>query len=142
MKRSQTERFERAYRRLWGALNRPDDPDLSQHERRLLHHVPAAGGVSLTWLAAHLALPKSTTSVLVKSLERRGFVRRTRDPEDERRLAIVLTEEGRRRVEADTVLDPERLRAALAALAPGERRSLLAVLELLARAAEQLEPRR
>ena len=142
MKRSQTERFERAYRRLWGALNRPDDPDLSQHERQLLQHIPAGGGVSLTWLAAHLALPKSTTSVLVKSLERRGFVRRTRDPEDERRLSIVLTGEGRRRVEADTVLDPERLRAALTALTPGERRNLLAALERLAGAAEQLEPRR
>ena len=142
MKRSQTEQFDRAYRRLWGALNRPDDPDLSQHERQLLHHVPPDGGVSLSWLAAHLALPKSTTSVLVKSLERRGFVRRARDRKDERRLAIVLTEEGRRRVEADTVLEPARLRAALAALAPGERRSLLAALERLAEAAEQLEPRR
>jgi hypothetical protein len=36
-------------------------------------------------------------SVAVKDLERRGFVRRRRDARDERRLAIVLTAEGRRR---------------------------------------------
>ena len=100
------ERFERAYRRVWGALHRGDEPGLSQHERQLLHHVPAAGGVALTDLARHLALPKSTASVVVKDLERRGFVRRRRDARDERRLAIVLTAEGRRRVAADTVLEP------------------------------------
>jgi MarR family transcriptional regulator, organic hydroperoxide resistance regulator len=132
------ERFERAYRRIWGALHRGDDPELSQHERQLLHHVPARGGVALTALARHLALPKSTASVVVKDLERRGFVRRRRDARDERRLAIVLTAEGRRRVAADTVLEPDRLADALAAL-PGERRAaLLAGLEALAEAGERL----
>src|SRR5690242_16714764 len=69
MNRTDSERFEQAYRSLWGALHRSDDPELSQHERQLLHHVPAQGvGVSLIELARHLALPKSSASVLVKSL--------------------------------------------------------------------------
>ena len=131
------ERFERAYRRIWGALHRGDEPGLSQHERQLLHHVPAEGGVALTDIARHLLLPKSTASVAVKDLERRGFVRRRRDARDERRLAIVLTAEGRRRVAADTVLEPERLARALAALPPPRRAALLAGFEALADAAEQ-----
>jgi DNA-binding MarR family transcriptional regulator len=138
--RSDAERFEAGYRRLWGALHRGDDPDLSQHERQLLHHVPAEGGVALTWLARHLALPKSTTSVLVKDLARRGFVERARDPDDERRLAIVLTPEGRRRVAADSVLEPDRLATALAALPERQRAPLLRGLERLAEAAERLRP--
>src|SRR5256885_6718159 len=97
MKGSAAERFEELYRRIWGALNRPDDPDLGQHARQLLHHVPAEGAVSLTALAEHLALPKSTASVLIKELARRGFVHRARDSEDERRLAIALTDQGRAR---------------------------------------------
>jgi DNA-binding MarR family transcriptional regulator len=133
---SEAERFERSYRRIWGTLNRPDDPDLSQHERQLLHHVPASGGVALTWLARHLGLPKSTTSVLLKDLERRGFLRRLRDAEDERRLAVVLTHEGQLRAESDTVLEPARLAAALQRLRPAEREALLAGLELLAAAAD------
>jgi DNA-binding MarR family transcriptional regulator len=94
--------------------------------------------VALIDLARHLALPKSTASVVVKDLERRGFVRRRRDARDERRLAIVLTAEGRRRVAADTVLEPEPLAQALDALAAGRRAQLLDAIEALADAAERL----
>jgi DNA-binding MarR family transcriptional regulator len=135
---SETERFERAFRRVWGALHRGDDPELSQHERQLLHHVPVRGGIALTALATHLALPKSTASVVVKDLERRGYVRRTRDARDERRLAIVLSAHGRRVVEADTVLDPDALARALAALPEAERGALLGAMESLADAGERV----
>jgi DNA-binding MarR family transcriptional regulator len=135
---SDTERFERAFRRVWGALHRGDDPRLSQHERQLLHHVPERGGIALNALAAHLALPKSTASVVVKDLERRGYVRRARDARDERRLAIVLSAQGRRVVEADTVLEPDALGRALAALPAGERRALLDAMEALADAGERV----
>ena len=61
---SDAARFERAYRRVGVALGRGDDPDLTAFERRLLVQVPGLGGVSLTWLARELGLPKSTASVL------------------------------------------------------------------------------
>jgi DNA-binding MarR family transcriptional regulator len=140
MNGSDAERFEIAYRAIWGALNRNDDPDLGQHERQLLHHVPATGGMALTALADHLALPKSSTSVLVKDLARRGFVRRVRDSADERRLALTLTAKGRRRVEADTVLRPDALAAALAALPQRRRQDLLAGMEALADRAARTAP--
>lgn len=136
VKGSDAEQFESLYRRLWHALNRPDDPDLGQHARQLLHHLPNDGAVSLTWLAEHLALPKSTTSVIAKDLSRRGFIRRVRDAADERRLAITLTAKGRDRLTADTVLDPAGLAAALARLAPEVRAAMLAGLIQLADAAE------
>jgi DNA-binding MarR family transcriptional regulator len=117
------------------ALHRGDEPDLSQHERQVLHHVPAEGGIQLSRVAWHLALPKSTASVLVKDLERRGFLVRRRDPQDERRLAITLTPEGQARVRADSVLDLDGLAAALAALPEAERRTLLESMERLAAAA-------
>ena len=123
---------------MWGALHRGDDPELSQHERQLLHHVPRSGGIALTALAAHLALPKSTASVVVKDLERRGFVRRARDERDERRLAIVLSDDGAARVAADTVLEPARLARALDGLDADERGELLRLFEALADAGERL----
>ena len=98
--------------------------------------------MTLGWLAQHLALPKSSASVLVKDLERRGFVRRRRDSEDERRLAIVLTAKGRRRVEADSVLERKPLAAALEDLPERERRALLRSLDRLAAAAEARGGRR
>jgi DNA-binding MarR family transcriptional regulator len=142
VKGSASEQFETLYRRIWGALNRQDASDLSQHERQLLHHVPSEGAVSLTWLAGHLGLPKSTASMVVKSLGQRGFVERTRDPQDERRLAIARTEHGRARVGEDTVLEPEPLRAALAKLPPEVRAALLDGLAQLADAAEEVSGKR
>jgi DNA-binding MarR family transcriptional regulator len=134
----ETEQFERLYGRLWRALRRREADDLSQHEIQLLHHVPGPGNgsISLNHLAHHLALPKSTASVLVKDLERRGFLRRARNPRNERELAIVLTDEGAARVAADTVLDPLELSAALGALSTEERRAMLGALDHLAQASE------
>lgn len=50
---------------------------------------------TLTGLASALALEPATASPLVKRLEAQGLVRRERSADDERRLAIALTEEGR-----------------------------------------------
>ena len=106
MNSSANERFQDAFARVWLHLRRGDEPDLSEHERQLLHHIPAAApGVTLGEVAEPLALPRSSASVLVKDLARRGFVRRARDRADERRLALLLTAEGARRVAADSVLD-------------------------------------
>jgi DNA-binding MarR family transcriptional regulator len=139
MNSSDVELFERLYTRLWGALNRPDTPDLSQHERQLLHHLTPEQPVSLGWLAGHLGLPKSTTSTIVKRLSERGFLHRVRDPANERQLAITLTDKGTERIADDTVLDPARLRAALSAVGPATRRTLLTGLAQLADAAETLD---
>jgi DNA-binding MarR family transcriptional regulator len=135
---SSQEQFEELYGRLWGALRRPDEPDLTQHERQVLHHVAAIEGISLTELAHHLALPKSSASVVVKSLARRGFLVRARDDDDERRLRIGLTPEGQARIRRDTVLDPPSLAAALATLSERRRNDLLRGMRALADAAEQL----
>jgi DNA-binding MarR family transcriptional regulator len=129
---SDSRRFERLYRQLWGALHRRDDDGdgLGQHERELLAHV--GDGASLTWLTGHLLLPKSTASVLVKDLERRGFLIRRRDPDDERRLRITLTGRGDAAVAADHVLDLAALDRALGRLPDGDRATLLRLLARLA----------
>jgi DNA-binding MarR family transcriptional regulator len=136
--KSAAEQFDLAYGRLWRAFFKPEAADLSQHERQLLHHVPAAGGIPLGNVSNHLGIPKSSASEQVKSLERRGFLSRRRDPEDERRLLIVLTTKGQERVASDSVLDVERLAGALKKLSTMERVALLAALERLTAAAPKV----
>jgi len=51
--------------------------------------------LSLKELAALLHLEPATTSPLVRRLEAMRLVRREKDPDDERALAIVLTDAGR-----------------------------------------------
>jgi DNA-binding MarR family transcriptional regulator len=134
------EQFDILYGRVWRTFIRPDADDLSQHERQLLHHVPAVGGIPLGDVSHHLGIPKSSASEQVKSLERRGFLSRRRDPDDERRLSIVLTTEGQARVAADSVLDLDRLAAALRKLSSRERVALLAGLERLTAVAPKVSP--
>jgi MarR family transcriptional regulator, organic hydroperoxide resistance regulator len=134
---SQAEQFDYLYGRLWRAFFKADEEDLTQHERQLLHHVGAEKGVPLQEVARHLGIPKSSASERVKSLERRGFLTRRRDPEDERRLSIVLTETGVARVRRDSVLDLVRLAAALRKISAEDRKALVAGLEHLAAAAER-----
>ena len=131
---SHAEQFDELYGRLWRALLKADTEDLSQHERQLLHHVPAEKGIPLGVLARHLGMPKSSASEQVKSLERRGFLSRRRDPEDERQLSIVLTAAGVARVSHDSVLDLVRLAAALKKVSADDRRALLTGLDRLAAA--------
>jgi DNA-binding MarR family transcriptional regulator len=46
-------------------------------------------------LSETLQLDPGTLSPLLKRLEAKGYVRRERDPRDERALAVVLTDRGR-----------------------------------------------
>jgi DNA-binding MarR family transcriptional regulator len=123
------------YGQVWRAFFKADADDLSQHERQLLHHVPAEGGIPLGSVAAHLGIPMSSASEQVKSLQRRGFLSRRRDPNDERRLSIVLTAKGEARVASDSILDLDRLAAALKKLSHADREALFTGLARLAASA-------
>ena len=133
---SAAEQFDHLYGRLWRAFFKADSEDLSQHERQLLHHVAAEKGIALGMVARHLGIPKSSASEQVKSLERRGYLTRGRNADDERRLSIVLTVAGAARLRRDSVLDLARLAAALRKISAQDRRALLVGLERLAAAAD------
>jgi DNA-binding MarR family transcriptional regulator len=128
-KRDLAARLERLYRDLWREFHRGDEDDLRQHERDLLSHLPTRGTVPLTWLSSHLLLPKSTASVLVKDLERRGYLTRRRRPDNERELAISLTPMGRRTVARYTVLNVQHLEQALSTVDDAELERALSLLE-------------
>jgi DNA-binding MarR family transcriptional regulator len=129
---SPAEQFDQLYGRVWSAFFKADAEDLSQHELQLLHHVPSDRGIPLGDVARHLGIPKSSASEQVKSLERRGFLTRRRNPDDERQLAIVLTRAGVARLRSDSTLDLRRLGAALKRLSPAQRAALLNGLARLA----------
>lgn len=61
-------------------------------------------------LASALALEPATVSPLVKRLETQGYVRRQRRSDDERRLAIGLTNEGAE-LRARAIAVPEQIMA-------------------------------
>jgi len=52
-------------------------------------------GLIVSDIGERLFLDSGTLTPLLKRLETAGFVRRTRDPKDERRVGITLTDAGR-----------------------------------------------
>jgi MarR family transcriptional regulator, organic hydroperoxide resistance regulator len=111
---------------------------LSAHQAGILDHLDSVEAITLMGLAKHMGVTAATMSLNVERLVRRGYVERARDAADRRRLRLRLTPAGVRIREASSVLEPQRVRALLAALPPSEREAGLRGLEILARAADRL----
>jgi DNA-binding MarR family transcriptional regulator len=108
---------------------------LSAHQASILDHLDEVEPTGLLELARHMGVTPGTMSIAVERLVRRGFVRRSPDARDGRRVCLRLTPAGVRVKEASSVLEPARVRGMLAQLPKEEREAALAGLALLARAA-------
>jgi DNA-binding MarR family transcriptional regulator len=75
---------------------------LSSAQIFVLHHLSAAGELSINDLAARTYTHQSSVSVVVSRLVRKGLVERGRAADDARRSALRLSPKGRR------VLQPAR----------------------------------
>src|SRR5437764_14511985 len=102
---------------------------LSAHQASVLDHLDAVTPTHLHQLAAHLDVTPSTMSLMIDRLERGGYVRRSRDSHDARRINLRLTKSGLRIKQQQKVLDPELVEAMLRRLPPDERAAALAGLE-------------
>lgn len=70
-------------------------PPVSASEARALIELVAARGLAQGELAGLLGLEKSTVSRLAAGLERKGWIRRGRDEDNQRYVRLYLTPEGR-----------------------------------------------
>ena len=86
-------------------------------------------GVPHKEIVAALGVMRATVSGLMAALERDGLVRSTVDRGDRRNLLATLTSKGDAVVETATHANRRRLRAALAALSPGELTTFAALLQ-------------
>jgi len=136
-----TRRLLDAYPRIYFACHQRHRRDaatgtqVSAHQGQILDHLDEVAGTSLTALAGHMGVTPSTMSLNVDRLEAAGLARRTRDPDDSRRLVLRLTRAGARVKEAASVLEPAEVRALLRAMPAADRARGIEGLELLARAA-------
>jgi DNA-binding MarR family transcriptional regulator len=108
-------------------------PQVSGSEARALIELVKARGIAQGELAGLLGLEKSTVSRLAAGLERKGWVRRGRDGDNQRYVRLYLTAEGA--VVATRLWDAWQSRQArvLAALTDEERAGLSAGLRGLVR---------
>lgn len=110
---------------------------LSEHQASVLDHLDDQNPITLLRLAQHMGVTASTMSLMVKRLTRLGYVARRRDAHDRRAVNLLLTPAGVRLREANSVLDPARVKALLEQLTVEDRKTALRGLGLLAQAADR-----
>jgi DNA-binding MarR family transcriptional regulator len=111
----------------------PRAPSVSASEARALIELVAARGIAQGELAGLLGLDKSTVSRLAAGLERKGWVRRGRDQDNQRYLRLYLTPQGSEVAARVWQAWQSRQARILAALSADERAGLSAGLRGLVR---------
>jgi MarR family transcriptional regulator, organic hydroperoxide resistance regulator len=115
---------------------------LTENQASVLDHLDAARPTTLTKLAEHMGVGRSTMSTTVARLVRDGYIVRKRNPQDKRSIGLTLTAAGKRIQEQNTVLNPQLARQMLKLMTPQEMSRALAGLECLAKYAAVMLKRR
>ena len=124
-------------------LHKPDQTpcgrSVSVAEAHALMELSRAETLVQKELASRLRLEKSTVSRLVGMLEDRGWVERSRSPQDGRALELRLTGAGRRAAEDIAEARREKFARVLEAIPEGERGSVLESMRVLEEAMRESE---
>ena len=110
---------------------------ITTHQARILDHLDDEVPRSLNSLATHMGVTPATMSIAVDKLVDKGFLQRERSKDDRRKILLRLSPEGSQLREAQTLLEPERVREMLALLPEAEQEAGVLGLVILARAADQ-----
>jgi DNA-binding MarR family transcriptional regulator len=95
----------------------------------VLHAIDQEEGLSLNALAARTATDQSSASVVVQRLVEGGYVLRTAQAADRRRIELRLTPKGRSVIRKAPPPAQQKILAIVAAMPPRDRKELAALLE-------------
>jgi DNA-binding MarR family transcriptional regulator len=117
----------------------PLDGELTMAESSTLSMLERGGPATSSDLARLDRISPQSMGVTVAALEERGLVRRSRDPEDGRRIVLSVTETGQRMVHDKRGRRTEQIAAALRdGFSDDELGQLMTAAGLLERLAEKL----
>jgi DNA-binding MarR family transcriptional regulator len=105
---------------------------LSSRDSSVLAHLDPHEPTSPRELASHLGVVPSTLSAALARLERLGYITSEPVSRDQRKRALRLTAQGVQAMTSTSVLDRDRLGAALARLSDRDRKAAVRGLALLA----------
>jgi len=115
-------------------------PTTTVPQLRALLYVRRSPGSSLSAMAEHLGMTLPACSALAERLVRAGWLERTIDPAERRRVQLRLTALGMERVAHASLRARAWLIDGLGDLTPGDLASLQAALDVLDRVTARSEP--
>ena len=105
--------------------------ELSVPQFRVLIFLNRHEGASLSDIAEHLGLTLPSMSKMIDGLVARNMVTRQMDPEDRRRVTLVLTALGRSSMQSAYQATESRLAERLVVLPASERRIIIEAMQVL-----------
>lgn len=111
---------------------------ITEHQASVLDHLHATRPTTLSKLAEHMGVSRSTMSITVARLVRGGYITSSRDKNDARCVSLTLTPAGVRVKEQNTVLEPELVREMFRPMPAGELETALQGVERMAKYARIL----
>jgi DNA-binding MarR family transcriptional regulator len=115
---------------------------ITEHQASVLDHLHPARPTTLSKLAEHMGVSRSTMSITVTRLVREGYIARHRDKHDTRCLSLLLTPVGVRVKEQNSILDAELMREMFRLMPARDLETALLGIECLAKYARILLKRR
>jgi MarR family transcriptional regulator, organic hydroperoxide resistance regulator len=115
---------------------------LSENQASVLQHLDEKRPATLSKLAEHMGVSRSTMSITISRLVRDGYIRRVRSRDDTRCIALTLTPSGARVKRESSVLHPDLVREMFRTMRPDELETALQGIECLAKHAAILLRRR
>ena len=112
-------------------LRKLSDDKLSLHEMHMLESIGKHKGedVTITELAQDLDITPPSVTAMVKRLENKGYITKSRSGVDARRVCILLTEQGRRAEVAHRFFHRKMVRAITKDLSQAEREAIASGLK-------------
>jgi MarR family transcriptional regulator, organic hydroperoxide resistance regulator len=139
MLNSQVRRIMDAYPTIYLACHRrhvrgdSEGNPLSEHQASILNHLHASRPQTLSKLAEHMGVGRSTMSIHVGRLIDKGYVASRPDEGDGRRIGLTLTRAGMAVKEQNTVLDPDLVTAMLRSIPAVDLEAALQGMECVAK---------
>ena len=106
---------------------------ITEHQASVLDHLHATHPTTLSRLAEHLGVGRSTMSIMVARLARGRYIARNQGKNDARCVALTLTTAGVRVKEQNTVLDAELVKEMFRSMPAAELETALQGIEGLAK---------
>ena len=98
--------------------------NISHQAIRLMQHIEKQGEATIGALAEYLSVSHNTASEHTKRLIQKGLVAKRRSQQDERKVIVFLTQEGRSVLEQHTQLDKEKVTEIIKRLSTSEKEFL------------------
>lgn len=110
---------------------------ISHQVVRILQLVEKQDGIGVKEIASYLDISQNTASEHVKRMSEKNYLIKLRDPQDERKIILCLTDFGKEVLHKNTSLDQEKLVQVLNQMDDSEKKLVEQALKILSERAKQ-----